>query len=198
MKTARVVLGYRGLNPSELITYSSGIYTTLNGNTNFPSAAPFVALLLTVNTALISAVAAAKPGDKTSTSAMHDAENKTKRHLRVLGALVDFEADGDETKVLSSGFDLKTFTPPTPKSFTIKLGKLSGSVDMEINSYGSAAYKWLTSPDPIGVWTEVALTTVSKVSIGSLTPGLGLWGKVVVSKGTKIIATSDPYYIMAV
>lgn len=187
-----------GLNPSELITYSNGIYTTLNGNINFPSAAPFVALLLTANTALIAAVAAAKPGDKTSTSAMHDAENNVKRNLRALGALVDFEADGDETKILSSGFDLKTFTPPTPKSFTIKLGKLSGTVDMEINSFGAAAYKWLTSPDPIGVWTEVALTTVSKVTVSNVKPGLGMWGKVIVSKGTKIIATSDPYYIMAV
>jgi len=44
----------------------------------------------------------------------------------------------------------------------------------------------------------VAASTVSKVTVSGLTPGVCLWGKVIISKGNKVVATSDPYYIMVV
>ena len=100
--------------------------------------------------------------------------------------------------MLTSGFNLKTIAPKSSKSFIAKQGKLSGTVYLEINSYGIAAYAWEMSTDPISTWTPVGLTTLSKTIVTGLTPGVKYWFRVSVTKGKGIAAVSDPYTIMVI
>jgi len=57
----------------------------------------------------------------------------------VYGIYVWLKANGDKTTALSAGFGISETVSKGTKTFTIKLGKLSGSVDMDINSYCAAA-----------------------------------------------------------
>ena len=198
MTTARVALGYKGLNATELTNYTDTIYTSINGNTNFTALAGFIPLLFTANGKLKTAITNLKPGDKVTTSTLHDTEREVRRLLRVIAAIVEFESNGNETLILSSGYSLRAITLPSTKNFNAKQGVLSGTVDLEINSYGSAAYVWEISPDPIGTWSPIALTTVSKTTVSALTPGVKYWFRVSITKGTTKLATSDPYMVHVV
>jgi len=198
MKTAHVALGYKGLAASNLANFAETIYNGINGNINFTIASTFAPALLTATNLLKTAVSALKPGDKVTTSTLHDAEKDVKRNLRAIAALVDFESNGNETTILSSGFSLRTFALPSLKLFTAKQGKLSGTVDLDTNSASNTAYVWEMSPDPIGLWTQLEITTLSKTTIIGLTPGVKYWFRValITSKGKGDY--SDPYMVHVV
>lgn len=199
MKTSSIVYNYAGLDASGLAVKAQSIYDSLNGNSSYPSPAAFLPILQTNTSALTSAVTAGgNTPTPAQTGAIHAAVHEVKRVLKVIGALVNWDANGNEAVLLTSGFDLKTFTPASPKSFKAVLGKLSGEIDLLINSYGTVAYFWQMSTDPISSWKQVDLTTVSKTTIKGLTPGTKLWFRVSITKGNKVILVSDPYTIMVV
>ncbi len=198
MKKSKVVLNVSGLSAGEINNFADSIYTKLIGNTNFTLLGSYLTALSAANTSFKTAIVASKDGTKLNTSTLHDAQYDVKRILAIIVATVNYEANGNETILISSGLDLRNYTPPTAKSFNAKQGKLSGSVDVEINSYGTAAYVWEMSTDPISSWTQVALTTLSKTTITGLTPGLKYWFKVSVTKGSELKAKSDPYMVHVV
>lgn len=200
MKYELAVLNLRGLDAAGLANKGQNVCDGVNANSSsFPSAMPFIGILQMNVTALNTAITAAgNDPTKVQTSAIRDAEKQLRRSMRLVCALVNWDGNGDATKLLSSGFDLKSNNPPSAKSFVAKLGKLSGTVELEINSYGNAAYTWEQSPDPIAAWSQCALTTLSKASISGLTPGQKYWFRVKVTKGSNLITTSDPYTIMVV
>lgn len=199
MKTPTIALNFSGLNAQDIALRGETVYNNLIGNVNFTSCAAYLPTLTTEVAALKAAIIIAKDeGTKAETSAVYDAEKKVKRVLKVISAVITFEAAGNETKLLTSGFELRAYTPPTPKSFNAKQGKLSGTVDLEINSYGAAAYAWEISADPISTWNPIALSTVSKTTVTGLTPGIKYWFRVSVTKGNAKLATSDPYFIIVV
>lgn len=199
MKTSTIAFKYTGLDASGLAVKAQSIYDSLNGNNSYPSSVAFLPILQTNTSVLTSAVTAGGTiPTPAQTGAIHAAVREVKRVLKVIGALVNWDADGNEAVLLTSGFDLKTYTPPSPKSFKAVLGKLSGEIDLLINSYGAAAYFWQMSTDPNDSWKQVDLTTVSKTTIKGLTPGTKLWFRVSITKGSKVILVSDPYTIMVV
>ena len=199
MNIAELALNYKNLTASQIAIKGSNVYDHLNGNTNFTSCTAYLPILLGEVAILQAAITDAEDeGTKMETSAERAAEKKVKRTLKVIAAVVTYEANGDEVKLLSSGFDLKTFTPPGPKSFNAKQGKVSGTVNLEAKSFGNAAYMWEMSPDPIATWTQLVVTTISKTTVISLTPGVKYWFRVAVitSKGKNDY--SDPHFVMVV
>ncbi len=199
MKTSEIAYKFIGLDASGLAVKGQSIHDNLNANSNYPSCAAFLPNLQSaINTLTASITAGGSNPTPAQTGASHAAVYQLKRNLKVIGGLVNWDANGNEAILLTSGFDLKTITPKSPKSFNVKQGKLSGTVDLEINSYGNAAYVWEMSADPIGAWAKVDLTTLSKTTITGLTPGTKLWFRVSVTKGKTVAVISDPFTIMVV
>ena len=199
MDTKEVAYSFKGSDASGYAVSGQGVHDNLNGNVNYPSCVPFLGSLQSnINLLTAAITAGGSTPTPAQTGATHAAIKEVKHTLKVIGALVNYDANGDEAKLLTSGFSLKAYSPPSPKSFKAILGKLSGQIDLLINSYGAAAYFWQMSTDPIETWTQVDLTTLSKTTISGLTPGSKLWFRVSITKGNKVVLVSDPYFIMVV
>ena len=199
MNATEIAYKFIGLDASGLAVKGQSINNSLTGNTNYLSVVPFLGILQTnVNNVNAAIAAGGSTPTPAQTAAIRAAVKELKRILKVIGALVNWDANADEAKLLTSGFNLKIITPPSKKTFTATLGKLSGEVVLELNSFGIAAYNWEMSTDPISTWASIALTTYSKTVVTGLTPGQKYWFRVSVTKGKKVVVVSDPYYIMVV
>lgn len=202
MSTIIVVPNLSGLDATSMAAKGQDVHDKMNANLNFPTAQPYMAALQGFVNALTTCITTAgSEPSKAQTAAIKDAVSDVKRTLRFICAIANWDCYNNETKLLTSGFDIKAPKASSPKSFVAKLGKLSTTIDLSINSYGSGvAYQWFGCPDPIipANWVQVALTTTSKVTITGQTPGVKMWYLVKMFKGDKLIATSDPYTIMVV
>jgi hypothetical protein len=195
MKTVKVIAYPIGLSDADLAIFSQSIYSYINGNINFGSLGAWLTQLSVANTKLNNALLAQKPGDKTSTSLLHAAAIEAKRILRALAANVEFISNNDEVIALSSGYSLKKPSLRDAKTFNAKQGIITGSVDLEINSYGTAAYMWEMSADPISTWSQIEITVKSKTTVTGLVAGTKYWFRVAVitSKGKNDY--TDPHMV---
>ncbi len=199
MKTPEIAYNFSGLDASGYAVKGQSIYNKLNGNPAFTSPTPFLSILQTnVNNLTAAITAGGTTPTPVQTGAIHDAVKALKRVLKVIGNVVNWDANGNETTLLSSGFELKSYSPSGLKTFSVKQGSLSGTADADSPAYHNAAYAWFFSADPIGTWTQALITTISKATITSLIPGQKYWFKVVVTQGSKVVFTADPYMVHVV
>ena len=198
MKKIKISGGYSGLNNSGITKFADDIAAKLENNANFPLAGGFVQALISENETLKQAIKNQKPGDKATTSAMHEAEDTVKALLKILASIVEYECKNDPTKALTSGFSLKATNAPTAQVFTIKQGKQSGAIDAVAPSYSRAAYVWKIASDPLGTWEQAAITTLSKFTFKNLTPGQVYWIKVAITQGEELTFTSDPHQLRVI
>ena len=198
MNTIKVLAYPKNISDADLIIYSQGIKTSVSANTIFSSLNPYLTSLQTANVNLNTALLAQKPGNKTSTSVLHNASNEVKRNLRVVASNVEFICNNNEAMILSSGFSIKKAAVRDAKSFNAKQGKTTGTVDLEINSYGNAAYQWEISPDPIGVWSPLEVTVKSKTTVSDLLAGTKYWFRVAVITSSGKTDYTDPHMVHVV
>jgi hypothetical protein len=195
MNTIKVLAYPKNISDADLIIYSQGIKTSVSANTNFSSLNPYLISLQTANVNLNAALLAQKPGDKTSTSNLHEASNEVKRILRVLASSVEFTSNNNKILIHSSGFGVKKPIVRDAKSFNAKQGKTTGTAVLEINSYGNAAYQWEISPDPIGVWSPLEVTIRSKTTVSDLVAGTKYWFRVAVITSSGKTDYTDPHMV---
>ena len=198
METVKIIAVPRDMSDADLVIYSQNIHTSTSGSTVFSSTSAVLSNLLTANTNLNSALLAQKPGDKVTTSNLRAASKEVKRLLRLLAANVEFISNNNEATALSSGFSIKKPIVRDAKTFNAKQGKISGTVDLEINSYGTAAYVWEMSTDPIGTWTQLEITVKSKTSVTGLTTGTKYWFRVAVITSSGKNDYTDPHMVHVV
>ena len=198
METVKIIAVPRDMSDADLVIYSQNIHTSISGSTVFSSTSAVLSNLLTANTNLNSALLAQKPGDKVTTSNLRAASKEVKRLLRLLAANVEFISNNNEATALSSGFSIKKPIVRDAKTFNAKQGKISGTVDLEINSYGTGAYVWEMSTDPIGTWTQLEITVKSKTSVTGLTTGTKYWFRVAVITSSGKNDYSDPHMVHVV
>ncbi len=198
METVKIIAVPRDMSDADLVIYSQNIHTSTSGSTVFSSTSAVLSNLLTANTNLNVALLAQKPGDKVTTSNLRAASKEVKRLLRLLAANVEFISNNNEATALSSGFSIKKPIVRDAKTFNAKQGKMSGTVDLEINSYGTAAYVWEMSTDPIGTWTQLEITVKSKTTVTALTTGTKYWFRVAVITSSGKNDYTDPHMVHVV
>ena len=192
MSKSKAVLNFKDYDASGLAVKGQSIFDNTNANPNYPSCVTYTPILQSRVTNLTSKITAGGATPlPTQTAAIHAAIIDVREILTLICALVNWDAKSDEVKLLSSSFDVRKATVKNAKTFTAKLGLLSGQIMLEINSYGSAVYYWEISSDPIDIWSKAAVSSVSKVTIQGLTPGTKYWFRVRITKGTKEILVSD-------
>jgi len=108
---------------------------------------------------------AALGGGHASTVAMHASEDAADEIFRVLAAYVDRMAKGDESIILSSGFNTsKQPTPAQKADLTVISGSNSGSVKLIAKAVkGAGSYIWQVAkgalPTDESGWINVGFTT---------------------------------------
>ena len=175
MKKVKVLLNFIQYSVAEKLAFYRAIVAKLTNNPAFPS--PDVALA-DVKTALDSfeaSIVAARNGGPAATSTMHDNEKAVDTLFRHLAHYVDKIADGDETTLLSSGFQ-ETKQPNTHQKppLAVTDGNHSGSVKLVSKAVENAkAYIWQCAkgalPTSENDWLPVTTTTHAHYEMSGLT-----------------------------
>jgi len=153
------------------------VIAKLTGNPTFPTPDPSLADTEALLTQLESAIVSASDGSHTAISALHDCEIATDKAFRGLALYVDKIADGDETKILSAGFQAnKDRTPRVKVPLLANDGSHSGSVNLISDTHvQGCAYIFRVSKDVLPTdasgWTVVATVAQSKYEVSGLVVG---------------------------
>ncbi len=116
MFTARIFLNYSRLGDAALATLAGKTLTDMTDNANFPDPVPALTDYGTyVNDYRTKHEAAAETGGRFATTAKDIARLALLQQMKRLASYVNFTADGDAHKLVSSGFMLV----PPPKSNTV-------------------------------------------------------------------------------
>ena len=177
MRKTKVLYDFILYKPDVKTGFYSNVLVKLTDNPYYQN--PFISLI-EASDALVSfqaAIIAAADGAHTALSDMHDKEAICDEAVRVLAAYVDHESDGDETKILSSGFHpSKQPVASVKPDIVIVNGFHSGDISIKVKAILYAvAYIWqyrLYNPGAIeGEWISLPITTYARTSLTGLIPG---------------------------
>lgn len=174
MKRIKVLLDFFRLSVAEKIEFYRNVIAKLTGNATYPTPDKPLADAKVVVDKLETTLIAAKDGARTAVSAMHDAEAAADIVFRSLAAYVDKMAQGDETKILSSGFHPSQQPAPYTKNpLSASNGANSGSVKLLAKAIeGAVSYIWQQAegkvPDTDAEWTIAGYSTRASYDITGL------------------------------
>lgn len=177
MNQVKLVLNVQNLDPNGIDVYANTIKMALTGNANFPISQTYLPALATARTDLHNAITEQVPNAL-------KIKNKVKRVIKILlfiKANAEYEANDDEVKAITSGFDIKQSSVPKPKVFNATQGQVSGSVYLESPYAGNrASYVWEIITDPINqnTWSQLKVTNNASYTVTGLTPGVKYWFRV--------------------
>lgn len=181
MYTPRIYLNYSKQSDAGLATLGGKTLTDMTDNTNFPDPIPALDdYAIYVNDYRTKHEAAAETGGKFATTAKDIARLSLLQQMKRLASYVNFTADGDANKLVSSGF---TLVPP-PKGHTvpevplwvrIRRGPQKGQLLLDVAKVKHAwqyEYQVGNQGDEQGgiVWEEAIYTTTK--SKGNIIAGL--------------------------
>lgn len=161
------------------------IVAALTGNAFFTTPTPTLAVITAAADALGTAINKAQDKSRSSLSAVRDKKRELTDLLRTLGEYVNTTAAGDETKLLTSGFDLyktpEKHRDPEPVS---KLEAIYTNQEGRINlvwerSKKARYYNVWMSADGGKQWTMINTTLSRKLMVEALSSGTRYQFKVV-------------------
>ena len=176
----KAAIGFLTPDPdNQLIGDVQSAITGLTGNPSFPTPSPTLAAITTALSAFTVALADAVNGGTEMTSIKNAKRAELASLMRQLGSYVTVTADGDMTKLLSSGFRYQKPTRntigalPAPYTPVLKLGPHTGELDATISPiYGAYTYNWrvalASSPT---TYVRTVQTTGGRVTFEGLTAG---------------------------
>ena len=177
MKKIKVLLDFIKLSIVEKIAFYRNIIDKLTDNPTYPTPEVPLTEAKTAIDALEASYVASRDGSHTAISAMHDNEIATDTLFYKLAAYVEKVAEGDQTKILSSGFrESRQPTLPQKPQLAAGDGANTGSVKLTAKAVDKAgAYIWQSAKGSLPVdeseWVLVATGTRSYYEITGLTVG---------------------------
>ncbi|MDP1590589.1 MAG: fibronectin type III domain-containing protein [Prosthecobacter sp.] len=180
-KMAKPKLDLKGKTDTELVAFAQAHVAAMTGNANYatptPDAAAFAAQITAFNDAITEADSAQQAA-QTKTAMKQDVRDLMELALTQRGNYVETASGGDEAKILSSGFDVRSAaTPPVvpvaPADLGISMGDHTGEIDLQWTpSKGAKFYIIECAPyNTPRVWQQVKIVTRSSHTVTGLTPG---------------------------
>jgi len=193
MKKDRIILDFVRIPVAQQTEFGKGVISKMKNNPKFVTPDVSVDELEAKNTLLETRSVAALSGGKEATALLHQTEDEWKDLMRKMAKYVDRIADGDETVILSAGFNLaKQPAPAIRPDFSVELGDKSGSLTIRRQAVdGAKSYIWqyCSSETPAANdadWTTAQVTSKASVDLSGLTPKTTYWFRsaVVTTAGT--------------
>jgi hypothetical protein len=200
----KVKNGVSNLSPAKTIVFTRSVLSRMEGNPNFPSPTEPLAeitakvnLLDEIQQLVVQGHLYKLPMRRSTMKAVIDSMAK-------LCEYVNLTADGDETKLESSGFPfVKKRTPrPAPDKLTrlsAKQGKCSGNINLKWQGNKTRtvySYQISYTPEVESSWIMVGLCTKPSTVIGGLESGKKCWFRVAAVNAAGSGAWSDPVAYM--
>lgn len=180
-KMAKPKLDLKSKTDADLLGFAQAHITAMTGNASFPTptpnAADFLAQVTAYETAIITADAAQQAAQEKVVL------KDTERGLleKVLGQRANYvenTSQGDEAKILSAGFSVRSAaTPPAvpvvPADLGISMGDHAGEIDLQWTpSKGAKSYIIECAPyNTPRVWQQIKIVTRSSFTVTGLTSG---------------------------
>jgi hypothetical protein len=199
MKKPKIRIDFSKLRDSELSDFATGIVTRMMGNANFVTPAPTLVSITTIITNFDKARDKAASGSPADTSAKNVLRDSLEFNLASLGVYVQLTANGDATKMLSSGFQLHKQPSaigdlPAPEMFKITVDNdAPGKAVLEQSvQEGVEYYLWLYHQDPMPAddaeWSY-HISKAHKLDVSGLASGTKYW-----FKGAGVSTTGNATY----
>ena len=189
MAKAKVKVGLKGRSLSQKADLGDRVVANSTGKASLPGVQAHLAVIgakVAAARTKLTAQGNAQQVAQTATSAAHDAEIELDEALTKGGTLVDLDANGSETIVLESGYEVAgTPTPagPMPKvtNFSATPSDTEGGADMHWNpvdnNHGYVIQR-STDPNNAASWQQVANTSKSQTTVTGLVSGTKYWFRV--------------------
>ena len=177
MKVLRALIDIVKLPIRERVVAYRVIISKMTNNPNFPT--PYIPLAdatLAIN-AFEAAIIASYDGSHIAKSIMHDKEAIADNIIRVYAQYVNQTCNGDETKLLSSGFNISKGVPPLAKPIlAVEYGLHSGELKFITKAiYAAGVYIWQIYiggiPTLESDWKTVEMTTSASYLLKDLEVG---------------------------
>ncbi len=174
----KALINFSRLNDGNLESATHTILSNLNGNAYFPTPVPSLASVTTASNDFSNALIEAKSGNRAAIAEKNRMRAQLIILLRSLATYVTFAADGDITKLLTSGFDISKDDQPSdiskPENLQVLNGANSGELEIMVNAVkGAKSYLHEFTTDisaETPVWNSIA-TTSRRLTINNLQPG---------------------------
>lgn len=154
MANAKVVIDYSTVGEGDLDNLAMDVHDNLDGNTNFTWAGTEVADLKTLTEDYAKKYQDSLNGSSADTTKKNAAKKVLLKQLNGMASVVNLQANGDKTKLESSGFTLIGDSGPVgilpkPENFKVKSGANSGDLLFEVKANTNAdMYLFYTAPVP--------------------------------------------------
>lgn len=195
MPEKKALIDFSHYRDDELLVKGTHIYDSLDGNLNFPLLAPSLPSLQTALDEYSTALAAADGGSKLDVTVKNQKREALIEVLRTIGDGVNDEANGDETKIVSSGYDMTKDrepigTLPAPEDMNIDFGVDPGEMIIKLTPPPREAdYIVFFAKDPMPAddkdWQQ-QFSTKSKIELSGLDSGVKYW-----FKGSYVTSTGE-------
>lgn len=205
MSSAKV--GLDGLTVPAKIQYVRRLSTAIDGNPNFPTPNPTVAVLTAGVDGLetiYNDAQAARLVSKTKTALQDEQDAAVDALVIQLANYVNNASGGDAEKIASAGFEVRSApTPvgelPAPTDLQADPSEHAGSANLSWKAvYGARTYNIERAADgPVWNWTGVTSCTRSRVSVNTMVSGNKYWFRVAAVGAAGPSAWSDPVPLFA-
>jgi len=167
MKRWKIATRFDGQSDPDFNAKADEIYASMLGNENFPTPIPELTVINGLITALGEAMAAAKDRDRNAVVLKNNIRQDLTNALVQLSSSVTTTANGDKTKLISSGYDLakpgESIPIKKPKSIILTDGRNSGELVVKIPRVkGAKSYGAQYTTDPLTAaseWRKLMTTT---------------------------------------
>jgi len=179
MKKVKVIINFAHIAMAMLIEFGRNTVTKMTGNASFPT--PDVALtqITTAANTLEIKFNAAQGGGKQQTAEMHQARRAFEDLLRKQALYVERISSGNESMILSSGFNTsKQPVPALHPDFSARSGNLEGDIIVKHKAVkGARAWVWQYCLDPLGSaeWILAGISTQTHFTVSGLKIGAKYW-----------------------
>ena len=182
MKKDRIVLDFIKLSVAQKSEFGKNVSNKMRNNPKFKTPDVTMEELEAKNTLLETRSIAALNGGKEAKALLHQAEDEWDDLMRKVAGYVNRIADGDDTVILSAGFNLaKQPTPSVRPEFSVELGEKSGTVSLRRQAVeGARSYIWQycignTPSSNDSDWVTAQVTSKASVELTGLTPLSKCW-----------------------
>ena len=202
-----IKLGLDGMPVADKIQFGRQIAQAINGNPNFPTPTPPLAVLEDKSTALelgYNAAQTARQAAKTKTTMQDDCAAELDWVITQMALYVESASGGDKAKIESGGFSVKNppapiGTLPAPVDLQVVPSEHSGTADVAWKPVrGAKAYMIERAEDaPALDWGLIGTSTKKEASLNSMQSGRKYWFRVAAIGAAGQSAYSDPVPLFA-